>query len=114
MAKRKSKNPLLTAVNVIIVLITILGALLCFLWVYFNTFGKDKVPTALTSTYVNTVTDPQTNERKAFIQVNVTSAEVGAGKNMVEVLFNSYTGTDKQALIGIGFQIIVGEVYFYN
>lgn len=114
MAKKKSKNPLLTAVNVIIVLITILGALLCFLWVYFNTFGKDKVPTALTSTYVNTVTDPQTNERKAFIQVNVTSAEVGAGKNMVEVLFNSYTGTDKQALIGIGFQLIDGEVYYYN
>lgn len=114
MAKKKTKNPFITILNIVLVLVTAVGALCCFLYLYYNTFGKDKLPNALTTTYVNTVTDPQTNEQKPFIQVNVRSAEVGTGKNLVEVLFNSYTGTDKQAIIGMGFQLIDGEVYYYN
>lgn len=113
MAKKKN-NPFVIGVNIMIVIITIIALFFTIFYIYYKTWGKDKVPTSLTTTYVTTVIDPQTNEEKPFIEVNVMSNAVGNGQEMVEVLFNSYTGTDKQAIIGMGLQYINGKIYYYN
>ena len=81
---------------------------------YFNTLGEDKVPSAVTSTYVTYVTNPQTGEEVPFMEAQYFSGEYGTGKEMIEVRFNVYSGVNMTAIYSRGFQMIDNEVYYYD
>lgn len=113
MAKKEQSGGI-KFLNFVIILITVFATMIDFAYIYFTTWGKDKVPTGLTTSYVSSITDPQTNEDLTVMEVNVLSNEVNNGLPMVEFLINSYTDTSKSAVIGIGFQLVGDELYFYN
>lgn len=110
----KKQNAGVKFLNFVIILITVLATMIDFGYIYFTTIGKDKVPTGLTTSYVSSITDPQTKEEMTVMKVNVLSNEVNNGLPMVEFMINSYTDTAKSAVIGIGFQLVGDELYFYN
>lgn len=110
----KKQNAGVKFLNFVIILITVLATMIDFGYIYFTTIGKDKVPTGLTTSYVSSITDPQTNEDLTVMEVNVLSNEVNNGLPMVEFLINSYTDTSKSAVIGIGFQLVGDDLYYYN
>ena len=112
--KVQETNGFVKFLNIILVLITIFSVAVIVMLVYFTTWGKDKVPTALTTAYVTSITDPQTNQELRPMEVNVLSNETNNGKPMVEFLINSYTDVNKSAVIGIGFQLVDNELYYYN
>lgn len=113
MAKKEQSGGI-KFLNFVIILITVFATMIDFGYIYFTTWGKDKVPTGLTTSYVSSITDPQTNEDLTVMEVKVLSNEVNNGLPMVEFLINSYTDTSKSAVIGIGFQLVGDELYFYN
>lgn len=109
--EKQTKSSML---NVILLIITFFFLMSSVLNLYFNTLGKDKIPTAITSTYVTTVTDPQTNEELPFIEAQLYSNEAKNGKEMVEIKFNCYSGPDMQAIYARGFQMIDNKIYYYD
>lgn len=100
--------------NIFLLIITAFFLMSTILNLYFNTLGEDKVPVAVTSTYVTTVTDPQTNEELPFMEAQLYSNEAKNGKEMVEVKFNCYSGVDMQAIYARGFQMIDNKIYYYD
>lgn len=88
------------------ILLVIIMTLVDLSWIYFATIGKDKLPQAITSSYVTYVTDPHTNNRLPFLQVNYYSKNNNVGYEMVELRINAYSGTDKQAIYSRGFQLL--------
>ena len=97
--------------NIILVMLALIGACICGLLMYYTSIGKDKVPSAVTSTYATQVTDPQTKETKAFLQANCYN-------DVIELLFNAYSGVDKQAIYARGFQLVTegnkDTMYYYD
>ena len=65
--------------NGMLIFVTVIAVLMSCLLLYFNTFGKDKMPTAITSTYATTVTDPLTGEEKPVLEANYYSNKNGTG-----------------------------------
>lgn len=99
----------------IILILTILFSFVIFGYIYFTTpLGEDKVPSAVTSTYVTYVTNPQTGEEVPFMEAQYFSGEYGTGKEMIEVRFNVYSGVNMTAIYSRGFQMIDNEVYYYD
>lgn len=114
MAKQQEPSTIVKIFNLILIIITIFAVGVISMLVYFSYWGKDKVPTALTTAYVTSITDPQTKEEKTVMEVKVMSNEINNGEPMVEFLINSYTDTSRSALIGIGFQLVGDDLYYYN
>ena len=105
-------DSVIKTINVILALLALIGACICGVLMYYtSSLGKDKVPSAVTSTYTTQVTDPQTKETKAFLQANCYN-------NVIELLFNAYSGVDKQAIYARGFQLVTegnkDTMYYYD
>ena len=92
--------------NFVLVFVTIALTFMSGVLLYYKTMGKDKLPTAVTSTYATTVTDPQTGEEKPTIEANYYANKNGTGYQVVELLFNCYSGIGKQAVYSRGFQLV--------
>ena len=93
-------------VNFVLVFVTIVLTFMSGVLLYYKTLGKDKLPSAVTSTYVTTVTDPQTGEEKPTIEANYYANKNGTGYQVIELLFNCYSGIGKQAIYSRGFQLV--------
>lgn len=103
MAKRKKK------VNILGIFIDVLVCLMLLniaIFAFFKTIGAKYVPASVTSTYVTEVTNPLTGEKLPFIQANVFANKNKKGTSVAEVVFNSYSGVDKQAIYSRGFQVV--------
>ena len=90
----------------VLVLVTIALTFMSGVLIYYKTIGKDKLPTAVTSTYATTVIDPQTGEEKPTIEANYYANKNGSGYEVIELLFNCYSGIGKQAIYSRGFQLV--------
>lgn len=93
-------------VNFAIVIVAIVLTFMSGVLLYYKTLGKDKLPNAITSTYATTVTDPQTGEEKSTIEANYYANKNGSGYQVIELLFNCYSGISKQAIYSRGFQLV--------
>lgn len=105
--------------NIALIIVTIFFTIMSCVLLYFVTIGKDKIPSAITSTYVTTVEDPQTGERLPAIEANYYSNKNGNGYEVIELLFNCYSGISKQAIYSRGFQLVIHDagpvmLYQYN
>lgn len=92
--------------NGVLIFITAVATVLSCLLLYFNTLGKDKMPSAITSTYATTVTDPLTGEEKPVLEANYYSNKNGTGFEVVEFRVNAYSGVAKQGIYARGFQMV--------
>ena len=92
--------------NGVLIFVTAVAVLLSCLLLYFNTLGKDKLPTAITSTYATTVTDPLTGEEKPVLEANYYLNKNGTGYEVVEFRVNAYSGVAKQGIYARGFQMV--------
>ena len=64
------KDIAIKIVNIALVVVTVFLTLMSGVLLYYKTIGKDKVPSAITSTYATTVEDPQTGEQLPTIEAN--------------------------------------------
>ncbi len=103
MAKKKKKINIFGIIIDIFVCIMLLNIAI---FAFFKTIGAKYVPQSVTSTYVTEVTNPLTGEKLPFIQANVFSNKNKKGVSVAEVIFNSYSGVDKQAIYSRGFQVV--------
>ena len=112
------KNIAIKTVNIALIVVTVFLTLMSGVLLYYKTLGKDKVPSAITSTYAITVEDPQTKEKLPTIEANYYSNRNGKGYEVIELLFNCYSGISKQAIYSRGFQLVINEegskLYQYN
>lgn len=94
--------------NICLYAVTAVFVCLILFNIYICTGGKGMVPSAITSTYATRVTDPETGEDLPIIEANYyANANHGRGYEVVELLFNAYSGTGKQAIYSRGFQLII-------
>lgn len=105
--------------DISLVVVTVFCLIMSCVFLYFTTFGKDKVPSAVTSTYTTMVENPQTGEQLPAIEANYYSNKNGKGYEVVELLFNCYSGISKQAIYSRGFQLVYNDkgettLYQYN
>ena len=112
------KDIAIRIVNIALVVVTVFLTLMSGVLLYYKTIGKDKVPSAITSTYATTVEDPQTGEQLPTIEANYYSNSNDNGYEVIELLFNCYSGISKQAIYSRGFQLVINEdgtkLYQYN
>ena len=101
-----SKKIALTIFNVALLIVTVFMSLMSGVWIYYKTIGKNKLPSAVTSTYATYITDPATKEKVPVIQANYYANRNGTGYEVVELLFNCYSGISKQAVYSRGFQLV--------
>lgn len=92
--------------KILFALITILMFCSIISLIYFKTFGADKVPTGVTSTYVTTMTDPLTNKTYNALEANYYANLNGKGYEAIEFLINAYSGVGKQTIYSRGFQLV--------
>ena len=105
---RRTKNRsevVILVLNILLVFFSLLSIIATSVLIYFKTAGKDKLPSGVTSTYVTTTTDPFTQEELPAIQANYYENKNGVGYKTIELLFNVYSGVNKQAVYGRGFQV---------
>lgn len=112
------KDIAIKTINVALIVVTVFLTLMSGVLLYYKTLGKDKVPSAITSTYATTVKDPQSGKELPTIEANYYSNRNGKGYEVVELLFNCYSGISKQAIYSRGFQLVTNEdgakLYQYN
>lgn len=114
------ENIALRIANIALIVVTVFFSIMGGVWIYFHTLGKDKVPSAITSTYSTMVEDPLTGELLPTIEANYYSNRNGTGYEVIELLFNCYSGIGKQAIYSRGFQLVYNEngedpiLYQYN
>lgn len=101
----KKKTTFIFIINFVMILLSVIAIFATGVLIYFQTAGKDKLPSGVTSTYVTTTTDPFTQEELPAIQANYYENKNGNGYKTIELLFNVYSGVAKQAVYGRGFQI---------
>lgn len=99
------KTTFIFIINFVMVLLSVIAIFATGVLIYFQTPGKDKLPSGVTSTYVTTTVDPFTQEELPAIQANYYENKNGSGYKTIELLFNVYSGVNKQAVYGRGFQI---------
>lgn len=112
-------NIALKIFNGLLIFVTAIMTFMCGVLIYYKTLGKDKIPSAVTSTYATFVTDPQTGEKKPVMEANYYSNYNNTGYEVTELLFNCYSGISKQAIYSRGFQLVKdteGKIvpYVYN
>lgn len=95
--------------NVSLIVLTAFMVLISCVYGYYLTFGKNKVPTSVTSTYTTFVNDPQTGETLPFLEANYYANLSGNGYEVVDLCFNCYSGPSKQAIYSRGFQLVTTD-----
>lgn len=113
------KNSFVKVINIVLIIVSIFMGFTSLLFLYYKTLGKDKVPNAITSTYATTVTDPNTGEELSTIEANYYPNKNGKGYEVVELLFNCYSGVSQQAIYSRGFQLVDDgknepQLYYYD
>jgi len=100
-------------INTLVILITVAMTCCTGFLIYYKTAGKDKIPSAITSTYATTITDPQSGEELPVLEANYYENKNGLGYEVIELRINSYSGISKQAVYSRGFQLVknkAGEI----
>ena len=92
--------------NVSLVVITVIMSVFSLVYVYYITIGKNKLPSGVTSTYATTITDPQTGEELPVIEARYYANTNKVGYEVIELLFNCYSGVGKQGVYSRGFQLV--------
>ena len=92
--------------NVSLVIITAIMSVFSVVYIYYTTIGKNKLPSGVTSTYATTITDPQSGEELPVIEARYYANTNKIGYEVVELLFNCYSGVGKQAVYSRGFQLV--------
>lgn len=92
--------------NGVLIFVTAVAVVMSCLLLYFNYLGKDKLPTAITSTYATTITDPLTGEEKPVLEANYYCNKNNTGYEVVEFRVNAYSGVAKQGIYARGFQMV--------
>lgn len=88
--------------------------------IFYKTKGKDSLPQAITSTYVTQITNPNSGEKLSAIEASYFANKNNKGYEVVELLFNTYSGIDKQAIYSRGFQLVYNNpdgspnLYYYD
>lgn len=112
------ENKSIKIINIVVILLTIVMCFPIVFNIYLQVWGKKNFPTAVTSTYVTTVKNPHTGEELTAIEANYYQNYNGKGKEVVELLFNVYSGVDKQAIYSRGFQLIIdkdkNQLFYYD
>ena len=72
-------------VNFVLIFITAVMTVISGTLIYYKTFGKDKIPSAITSTYATTITDPMSGEELPAIQANYYANKNGKGHEVIVV-----------------------------
>lgn len=92
--------------NVSLVVITVIMLVFSLVYVYYITIGKNKLPSGVTSTYATTITDPQTGEELPVIEARYYANINKVGYEVIELIFNCYSGVGKQGVYSRGFQLV--------
>jgi len=92
--------------NFAIILLALFATFACSLLVYYTYWGKDKLPSSVSSTYATTVTDPQTGEELPTLEAKYYANKNGNGYEVVEFKVNAYSGVSKSAIYARGFQMV--------
>lgn len=112
------ENKSIKIINIIVIILSIIMSFPIIFNIYLQIWGKNNLPTGITSTYVTTVNNPHTGEELPAIEANYYQNYNGKGNEVIELLFNVYSGVDKQAIYSRGFQLIVGkdknELFYYD
>ena len=95
--------------NIVLIILTAIMVFASCMYVYYSYWGKDKLPTGITSTYATTITDPQTGKVLPTLQANYYENKNGIGKKVVEFRINCYSGVAKQAIYARGFQLVYDD-----
>ena len=95
--------------NIVLIILTAIMVFASCMFVYYSYWGKDKLPTGITSTYATTITDPQTGEVLPTLQANYYENKNGIGKKVVEFRINCYSGVAKRAIYARGFQLVYDD-----
>lgn len=106
-------------INIVLIVLSLIGASVTGLLIYYKTAGKDKIPQAITSTYVTQLTNPNTGEKLSAIEASYYQNKNNKGYEVIELLFNSYSGVNKQAIYSRGFQLVYKDknnptLYYYD
>lgn len=84
------------------------------LYVYFSGPGQKYIPSAVSSTFVTTMTDPMTGEDVNPIEVNYYQNKNGNGIEVIELRFNVYSDAYGQSIYSRGFQMtyntLIGDI----
>lgn len=92
-------------INFLLVFLTVVSVFATGLLAYYKTIGKNKVPTGVTSTYATTIEDRLTGETYYAIEANYYENKNKNGYEVIELLFNCYSGISKQTVYSRGFQL---------
>ena len=92
--------------NVSLVIVTVVMSVFSLVYAYYATIGKNKLPSGVTSTYATTITDPQTGEELPVIEARYYANTNKIGYEVIELLFNCYSGVGKQGVYSRGFQLV--------
>ena len=100
------KNVGLGILNVSLVIVTVVMSVFSLVYAYYATIGKNKLPSGVTSTYATTITDPQSGEELPVIEARYYANTNKIGYEVIELLFNCYSGVGKQGVYSRGFQLV--------
>ena len=92
--------------NFALVFVTVIMSVFSLVYVYYSTIGKNKLPSGVTSTYATTITDPQTGDDLPVIEARYYANTNKIGYEVIELLFNCYSGVGKQGVYSRGFQLV--------
>lgn len=95
--------------NVSLVIVTVIMSVFSLVYVYYTTIGKNKLPSGVTSSYATTISDPQTGEELPVIEARYYANGNHVGYEVIELLFNCYSGIGKQGVYSRGFQLVYNE-----
>ena len=74
----------------VLVLVTLVMSVFTCVNGYYVLWGKNKLPSAVTSTFATTVTNPETGEEMPVIEANYYDNINNSGYSVVELLFESH------------------------
>ena len=92
--------------NFALVFFTFVMSVFSLVYAYYATIGKNKLPSGVTSTYATTINDPVTGEDLPVIEARYYANANKNGYEVIELLFNCYSGIGKQGVYSRGFQLV--------
>lgn len=94
------------ALSVLLGIVLFLSMSCIALYVYFSGPGQKYIPSAVSSTFVTTMTDPMTGEEVKPIEVNYyQNKNYNNGLEVIELRFNVYSDAYGQSIYSRGFQL---------
>lgn len=91
--------------NVFLIILASIGAFMSILYVYVKT-TKPTIYTNSSSTYITSVTNPQTGEKLTPFEVRYFANYNNTGKEVIEFCIRAYSDQNKQAIYYRGYQLV--------